>query len=323
MTTVSNTHSLNNAIPFGTPKLWLKTTAAKLWLLFSLFLAHALSAGSVYAFDGDIEWNGWTLSYTTETLTGLELHDVSFNGRKILNRANFPVMRVEYDNDVCGPFVDILLEQNYVPIAVDPPNDTCNGDGLCARSYDQGDNRFLELGVNAKLGEYEIYQSFVFSADGYFDSYVFSRGLQCDANHRHHAHWMFDFDIDGKEDDQVLKNSGDLQSSEFNDRRENTSYWTIQDAETGLRVEVIPGENDGFPDQFAQWDAAARRYNSGETGLWRWGARGDIGSLFNDAENIDRQDIVFWYISHLDHKAVEGSQLWHASGPRVRVIEPQ
>ena len=291
------------------------------YILQVLFLTIVTTCNA-FAASGDINWGGWEFSYNTDNSVGLELNNVQFKERKILHRASFPVMRVEYDNDACGPYADILWSQTFLPIDVSPPLDSCNGDSLCARTYQKDGNELLEIGVNAKLGEYEIYQSYIFSPDGYFDSFVFSRGLQCDTDHRHHAHWMFDFDIDGKDDDQILKNSGDLQISEFNDLKTDTSYWTIRDAETGLRVELIPGADDGFTDDFSQWDAVIRRWKAAETNLWLWGARGELGNFFNDSESIDREDLVFWYISHLDHKALEGSVKWHASGPRIRVINP-
>jgi len=221
-----------------------------------LLAAMSLFPGSVsLAASGDIEWKGWKFSYATNTGNALELQQVYFNNRKILNRASFPVMRVEYDNDVCGPYADIIWQHSYVPIDISPPYDSCNGTGLC-------------------------------------------------------------------DNDQILKNRGNLQTSEFNDRKTDTSYWTIRDAETGLRVEVIPGQTDGFPDDFSRWDVAARKRYDSEISNWRLGARGEIGDHYNNSESIDREDIVFWYISHLDHKALEGSLKWHASGPRILVVNP-
>lgn len=272
--------------------------------------------------QGNINWGGWKFSYSTKGVEGLELRDVYFQDKKILHKVSFPVMRVEYDNDVCGPYADILWSNAYVPIELNAPHESCNGNGFCGRTYKQDGNAYLELGVSARLGEYDIYQSYIFSPQGFFDSYVFSRGLQCEADHRHHAHWLYDFDIDGKANDQVLKNSGDLQTSEFNDRKANTNYWTIRDAVTGLRVEIDPGPYDGFTDDFSQWDVAVRKWNNAESNGWRLGARGDIGDNYNDSESIDRKDIVFWYITHLDHKSLEGSTKWHSSGPRIQVINP-
>ena len=290
--------------------------------LSALLVLLSIQSGNAAASSGQIDWQGWEFSYSTDNSSGLELHSLFFESRKILHRLSFPVMRVEYDNDVCGPYSDILWNETYTPINVSPPHDSCNGDSVCARTYKPGESEFLELGVNARLGEYEIYQSYIFSPDGYFDSYLFSRGLQCDTDHRHHPHWLFDFDLDGSTHDQVLKNSGDLQTSEFNDLKTDTSYWTIRDSQTGLRVEVIPGPNDGFADDYSQWDTVVRKWKRDETNIWLWGARGEVGDFFNESESIDREDIVFWYISHLKHAALEGPFKWHASGPRVRIINP-
>lgn len=34
---------------------------------------------------------------------------------------------------------------------------------------------------------------------------LYSSGLQCNYNHRHHTYWRFDFDIDGADQDLVLE----------------------------------------------------------------------------------------------------------------------
>ena len=289
-----------------------------LWLFIGALLTHGQQA---MAENGRVDWAGWQFDYSTSLVpTGLTLYQVKYREHDILHQASFPVMRVEYLNDACGPFADILWSGNYVPIKNHGDIQSCSGEKLCQRTFEKDGERFLEMGVNAKLGEYEIYQSYVFSDRGYFDALLFSRGLQCAEDHRHHAHWRFDFDIDGPDHDQVFRNAGFLQSSEFNDTREATGFWSVQDALTGTRVEIIPGGDDGFPDGFAQWDVAVRKYRSSESDVWLWGPRGEIGSLFLDDENIDRADSVFWYITHLDHSAFEGESVWHYSGPRIRVI---
>jgi len=60
-----------------------------------LLLTLAITC-NVFASSGDIDWGGWKFSYTSENNVGLELNNVHFNERKILHRASFPVMRVEY-----------------------------------------------------------------------------------------------------------------------------------------------------------------------------------------------------------------------------------
>lgn len=287
-------------------------------LLLAVFLMTSFGA---QAESGSVSWGGWRFDYTSDSgAAGLMLNNVYYNDRQILYRASFPVMRVQYRNDVCGPYADILWSDTYIPLSA--PQSGCDGDRLCRRTFTQNGQQWLELGVNSQIGEYQIYQSYFFSPDGFFDALVFSRGLQCVVDHNHHAHWLFDFDIDGYPNDQVLRNTSDLQVAEFNDRRTDSAFWSVQDNETGLRVEISPGRDDGFVDDFSQWDVAARVYKGNETGNWLWGPRGEIGSLFNESENIDGRDIVFWYVTHLEHSALEGEDLWHYSGPRIRVVNP-
>ncbi len=302
-----------------------QNAVAAIVMLQKILFAVALvfSGNFVFADSGRVDWSDWKFDYTTgDTPTGLTLKGVYYRDHQILHKASFPVMRVEYLNDACGPFADILWSGNYVPITQHEDVSVCSGEKLCKRTYEKDGEEFLEMGVNAKLGEYEIYQSYVFSNRGYFDAYVFSRGLQCAEDHTHHAHWRLDFDIDGSGDDQVFKNTGSLQATEFNDTRTASTFWSIQDAETGTRVEIIPGADDGFPDDFARWDVAVRTYKSNESDTWLWGPRGEIGSLFNNNENIDRADTVFWYVTHLEHSAFNGESVWHYSGPRIRVVLP-
>ena len=65
---------------------------------------HAQSASS-----GHAERQGWNLDYgVTDMAEGLALEDVSYQGVSILGKASFPVMRVFYENDACGPYADRL-----------------------------------------------------------------------------------------------------------------------------------------------------------------------------------------------------------------------
>ena len=119
----------------------------------------------------------------------------------------------------------------------------------------------------------------------------------------------------------VIRNTGNLQASEFNDRTVNINFWTIQDAETVKRVELIPGSNDRLTGDFARWDVAVRQWEQLETNRWIWSARGEIGELFNDGKISIRADIVLWYVSHLPDLALEGNVKWHSFGPRIRVVQ--
>ena len=290
-------------------------------VIFSILFTILVSlTATVSAQSGTIDWNGWNFSYQAGAdRSGLVLTDVAFNNKKILDKASMPVMRVEYDRDVCGPYADILSSSTFEPARSGAPDSACNNKTLCERTFTQDGQEKLELGLNIQIGEYQIYQSYYFSPDGTMDTRVFSRGLQCRIDHSHHPHWLLDFDIGDSANDQIYKNDNELQSVEFNDRKGSSQFWTVKDRVTGDSVTITPSAEDGVFDNFSQWDVAGRRYQSGETGRWLYGARGEIGNLFNNNQNIDGQDIVFWYVSHLRHLASEGPTLWHASGPTLKV----
>ncbi|MEM7256381.1 MAG: hypothetical protein AAF404_03230, partial [Pseudomonadota bacterium] len=226
----------------------MKTTALK--TLRSTLVTFALCSGSVMA--ADIEWSGWSFDYTAnENASGLVIKNVEFNNKKILNKASMPVMRVEYDNDICGPYADILSASRLEPAESGAPNSACSGQSICRRTFTQNGRNMLEVGSNWQIGEYQIYQTYYFSEDGYIDARVYSRGLQCQVNHRHHAHWMFDFDIGDENNDRILRGDEDIQAFEFNDLTSQTSFWTIEDVITGDQVRLVPSNDDGTPDAFS------------------------------------------------------------------------
>ncbi len=288
----------------------------------SILIAALSIAGVSSGHAADVDWEGWSFDYSTSSnSSGLVLTNVSYNGELVLGKASMPVMRVEYENDICGPYADILSSSRLKPANTGAPNDFCDNQSVCRRSFTQDGEKKFEIGSNWQIGEYQIYQTYYFSENGTIDSRVYSRGLQCIIDHGHHAHWMFDFDIGDSENDRILRGDSELQPTEFNDLTANVTHWTIEDPASTTRVKLIPSEDDGEPDNFSQWDAAGRKFNSNEVGRWRLGARGEIGDNFmNPAESIDGEDLVMWYVSHLPHRASEGASIWHSSGPRIEVI---
>jgi len=279
-------------------------------------------AGIPRGFAADIDWEDWSFDYSTNNnSSGLVLTNVTYKGELVLGKASMPVMRVEYENDICGPYADILSSSRLESANTGAPNDVCDNQAVCRRSFTQNGEKKFEIGSNWEIGEYQIYQTYYFSENGYIDTRVYSRGLQCVINHGHHAHWMLDFDIGDAANDRILRGDSEVQQTEFNDVRADVPHWTIEDTVTGTQVKLIPSDDDGEPDNFSRWDAAGRKFNSSEVGRWRLGARGEIGENFmSPAESINGEDLVMWYVSHLPHAAAEGSSVWHSSGPRIEVV---
>jgi len=287
---------------------------------FLLSVAFFTFLGSSVAQAATVQWEGWKFNYSTSNnSSGLVLTNVNYNDKKILAKASMPVMRVRYDNDVCGPYADIMSTYALRSATQGAPNNACDNKATCQRTFTIDGEKMLEVGSNWQIGEYQIYQTYYFSEQGYMDSRVYSRGLQCQTNHSHHAHWMFDFDIDGAENDRVVLPDGTIPDEEFNSRKTESAYWDIEDSVTNSSVRLSPSADDGAVSDFAQWDLAVRAMNNAEIGRWRLGARGEIGNNYMNNQNINSADSVVWYVSHLPHSANEGSTLWHASGPRIEV----
>ncbi len=65
-------------------------------------------AGASPALGAPVSWQSWTFDYVVTTSEGLKLRDVTFQGRTLIASLSFPVMRVFYAGNACGPFVDRL-----------------------------------------------------------------------------------------------------------------------------------------------------------------------------------------------------------------------
>lgn len=288
--------------------------------IFLTIILLSLLTSSI-AQSGNVNWNNWSFSYEAGAdRSGLVLRDVTFEGKTIIKKASFPVMRVRYDGDICGPYADILSTFTFRPATQGAPDSACDDETLCQRTYSKNGEQVLELGINAQIGEYQLYQSYYFTPSGKMDSRIFSRGLQCVIDHDHHAYWMFDFDIGDADNDEVRTKGTSLETIEFNAKKGDSSLWSIQDTITGEEVVLTPSIDDGTADSFAPWDIAVRRAKEAEMGPWVYGAYGEIGSLFFEQEPIVGTDLVVWYVSHMRHLASEGEDLWHASGPTIQVV---
>ncbi|MEZ4679481.1 MAG: hypothetical protein R2932_35215 [Caldilineaceae bacterium] len=149
---------------------------------------------------GVVDWNGWAFSYEVSgSYDGLSLLDVYYNNVSVLHKLSMPVMRVFYDFGICGPYADRLGPEYLAPIA------WADNALVVQREFTLDGRTWLELGIRAIIGNYDIYQSYYLSTDGILDSHIFSRGLQCNADHTHYPYWRFDFEVDGT-NNQIRRN---------------------------------------------------------------------------------------------------------------------
>jgi hypothetical protein len=277
----------------------------------------------VSAQSGHTNWNGWSFDWEVKDGAGLGLRNVSYKNEFVLWKGSMPTIRVKYvtvGGQTCGPYADRIDSNNLIPIS------WCGNNKVCQQSYMSGGHNMLELGVEAKIGQYDLYQVWYLTEDGWIGAHLFARGLQCQLDHGHHAYWRLDFDINGFPSDQVFAYDNNRPDQgwgkgwmkykqEFNDVKNpgTARVWFVRDSPTGHGAWILPGTHDGTADTFSTKDAAGRLYRSSEDQSWLFGATGHLG--YDNAEDIQEKDIVFWYVAHMQHAAAEGGTVWHSAGP--------
>lgn len=285
-------------------------------------LLCCLTALPLVAQGDSVTWQSWTFDHQVSgNHDGLSLSNIKFQGRTVIGKLGFPVMRVFYTNNACGPYADVLGYQ-LAPIP------WANDATLAKREFTLNGRQWYEIGIRGIIGDYDIYQVYYLSADGIIDAHVYSKGLQCVVNHIHYPNWRVDFDLDGKAADQILKGNGstfNVITQEFNSNAGAAPghAWRVQDSVTGMSVDVLPGFADFsipggtvLPEStYSNNTVFGRRYRASEDDEWTYGPNTQVP--FNDAEDINGQDVVLWYEGYLPHAAADGSELWHSTGIRL------
>jgi Cu2+-containing amine oxidase len=265
----------------------------------------------------------WVLADSPDE-EGIAISQVYYRGHQLLYKASLPSLRVQYDGP-CGPYKDPLNHNNAQPTM------RCPDRRVCAYSYVSDGLRGLGLESYHRIGAYRLTHRWVFWEDGQLYPRLYSAGLQCDHDHRHHAYWRFDFDIGGAGDDLALEfntytedtiwGRGWHQKSTEITRTKNPSSaraWAILDKRSGRGYHIIPGPNDGVADTFSHGDLWVMRYHPEEDKHGRQGnATSDDLHGYVDGESVDGQDVVIWYCGHLSHEAHGGGDEWHFAGPNL------
>jgi hypothetical protein len=261
----------------------------------------------------------WTLADSPDA-EGIGISGAYFRDHEVLHKASLPSLRVQYDGS-CGPFKDSL---NYGNSQSNPVNHV--------NVYTVGFFGFLGVVVEAyhTIGNYKLTERWYFWNDGTIAPRLFSAGLQCNYNHRHHVYWRFDFDIDGPANNLALEYNtttpdlgwGPGWHTKQNEivRRKNPGTrrsWAILTKTGNQRgYMIIPGPDDGTADVFSNSDLWVLRYHGAEDQHGRQGSATDDGlAPLVNGEPTDGQDLVLWYCAHLRHDAAGGGDEVHSAGP--------
>jgi hypothetical protein len=143
--------------------------------------------------------------------SGIELQYVNYKGKRVLRRANIPILNVQYDHDACGPHRDWQYEESMIEADGD---DVIPGFRLCPtpaktvldNGRDQGN--FLGVGVyvdgievvlvsEMEAGWYRYISEWRLHANGTIKPrFGFSAvNSSCVCNPHHHVYWRLNFDV--------------------------------------------------------------------------------------------------------------------------------
>lgn len=273
--------------------------------------------------------------------SGVEIRDVTYRGKKVLAQAHMPILNVQYERDACGPYRDWSYAENAFVA-----NGTTITQGILRASerpstvHDTGNDRGNFYGVavfeedselvlisELSAGWYRYVSEFRFSEDGTIQPLFRFSSVQnsCVCNkHVHHAYWRFDFDMDGRDNNQiqVLGTSGwQTLSRETKQNRGPTSReWRIVNKGTGFGYQITPRSQDGRADAYGQGDVWALRYKRGEIDDSSV-RRSTIANLdaFVSGDSLDGEDIVLWYAGHVTH-IDDDTSLTSWAGPILRPL---
>jgi Cu2+-containing amine oxidase len=267
----------------------------------------------------------WRFNYSladSPDQEGVTISQVYFRGRKVFWKASLPSLRVQY-NGGCGPYKDPLHYNNAQTTSL------CPSQRVCLYSYISNGYRGLQVQSYHRIGAYRLTHRWVFWEDGAIYPRLYSAGLQCNDDHRHHAYWRFDFDIGDAPNDLVLEyntytpnqgwgNGWHTKTNEISRLKNSSSQrsWAVLDKQSGRGYHILPGPYDGNADAFSTRDVWIVHYQSAEDKHGQQGnASSDDLQPYLNGENIDGQDVVVWYVGHLAHEAADVGDEWHHVGP--------
>jgi hypothetical protein len=281
---------------------------------------------------GSVVWPGtasplwrfnWALADSPDQ-EGIAVSSVYYRDRQVFYKASLPSLRVQYSGP-CGPYKDPLNYNNAQTTS------QCPSTRVCQYSYVSNGLRALVIQSYHRIGAYRLTHRWTFWEDGQVYPRLYSAGLQCNYDHRHHAYWRFDFDIGGAGSDLFLQYDTNTPNQGWGNgwqpfTTETTGVknapsqrsWAILDTGSGRGYHLLPGSNDGAADSFSNRDFWLIRYRGTEDKHGNQGTASSDGlTPYVNGENVNGQDVVVWYCGHLSHHAHDGGDDWHETGPRL------
>ena len=264
--------------------------------------------------------------------SGIDLEDVRFRGKNVLNQAHVPINCVLYDNNACGPYRDWQDEENAFQASgrdlasgirhafggastvLDSQNDSGNFHGVAV--YRDGNEVVLKSECSA--GWYRYCPQWRFGVDGTIKAWWGFEAVQnsctCRA-HTHHCYFRFDFNL-GDGTNSFYEYNGSmgnwtsthLATEQSRDRNAATfRHWRVTDPDSGDTYAIAPGDFfghhvDGEVDSYGEGDTWFLQYKSNQIddSGQGWGTGPHLDNFIN-GESVDNTDVVMWYGNHFRH----------------------
>lgn len=281
--------------------------------------------------------------------SAVELLAVNYRGKRVLAQAHVPILNVQYDRNLCGPYRDWQWQEGTFNA---PGTDVAPGIRMCTgppqtilESGDDSGNPspFRGVAVYDKKEEVTVVSELNASWYRYISRWTFTdQGVikprfgfgavqnSCVCNiHTHHVYWRLNFDLNTAGNNTVADNlpTGDeLVISEGMrpriDRLNQT--FTISNSASGESLVLRPGPWDGNYDKYGKGDVWVLLNKAGEIddGVTCTTCTASIINIapFANGESTQDQDIVVWYGAHFNH--INGNvACGTAAGPDIEITK--
>lgn len=273
--------------------------------------------------------------------SGVELMDVRYRTKKVLDRAHLPILNVEYTGAACGPYRDWQWQEN--PFMVGPTRvELASGirvvdwaKTMLQTGSDQGNYSGVAIWWDAahqqvvviseiEAGWYRYATEFRFGLDGTINPRFGFDAVQnwCTCQeHMHHAYWRLDFAI-GSGNNRFEQREGggawQLLSTETSAVRDDAAQrqWRVRDAASGdsYRITPVPGED--AVDDFGVADAwfletRANETDDAGTTAAPFATAVGLDSYVNGGTLVDNNNLMWWGGHFLHNDALPTASQTH------------
>jgi hypothetical protein len=275
-------------------------------------------------------------SGNSEERSGIEVRDVKYKGKSVLKRGHAPILNVQYDGDLCGPYRDWQYSEGYFNAPAEGATDPAPGirvlaSGQIAQTslesgidlgnfagvavYTQNNETVLVSELDA--GWYRYISEWRFANDGTIrPRYGFGATTSTCVcyEHHHNVYWRFDFDIVSPTNKIFQRERGRKflqpvtnETARLRNIQTNRSF-LIQNSGGDEAYLLVPSLSDGTANAFSVGDFWMLKYRSGTNGepdeIDDPNGENEQKATFApwlNNESLVNQDVVVWYAAHFDH----------------------